>query len=106
MAKKKPKKKPAPSDSYIRWLVSTPPELKDWCERQAANQGISRDAFLRLLIRTAAAAWEESDPAESALFDDLSTHLEQTVERAVSRAIQQQPINVVEARLRGKRGRA
>lgn len=105
MAKKKTttRRRKSKSEPNVRWLLNTPPELREWATEQAERQGISRDAFMRLLIRTAKASWDESPNAADALFDDLRGELEHVVRDAIAEAIKQQPENTVRRRMGGKR---
>ncbi len=105
MAKKK--KKAAPkikSEPNVRWLLNTPPSLRDWATEQAERQGISRDAFMRILLRTSKAAMSEQTPeAQAELFEDLKGTFTEVVERVVSEAVKKQPEQVVRRRLGGRK---
>lgn len=96
------KPKPASkSKGYQPFLVRADPAVKEWLEQTADQQGISRDALVRLILNTARANWGavEDQEIQGAMFDSMKSAIEQTVERVVRQTIENAPKTQVEKRL-------
>lgn len=107
--KKTTKKKTAPKAPrpLKRFLISVDPSLKDWLEEEAESNNISRDGFIRLLLGTARATWQEfNEETQAVLFEDTLTTAEKSAIRAANEAALNTPKAVVERGLgKGKRKR-
>jgi hypothetical protein len=108
MAKKTGKKstRPAyPSSEFAQFLVRVDPSVREWLSETAAHNGLSRDAFVRLIFNTAKASWDDrDDDAQRRMFETVTQSLEEVVQRAVRDAVNNAPEAVVSRKIRGPGG--
>lgn len=94
MSKKK-RKSPLPvvrvkTDDMRRLLIRLPEDLAVWLDTQAAEAGLSRDAFMRQMVKGMQAGFELAaveGTKESTLFRKLESNILAATERAVDEAM-------------------
>jgi hypothetical protein len=105
MAKKTTKKSPGPTirnRDFVAFLVRVDPSVREWLTQTAAHNGLSRDAFVRLIFNTAKASWDErDDDVQQRMFETVTQSLEEVVQRAVRDAVNNAPEAVVSRKIRG-----
>lgn len=86
---------------HVAVLIRITEADKDWLERVCAENGISRDNIMRLILSSARATWDEfGEQAKQSLFGEIKVCVEEAAQAAIRKAVEASPAVKVERALR------
>lgn len=86
---------------HIALQIRITEEDRDFLERVCAENGISRDNIMRLILSSARATWDEfGEQAKQSLFTEMRSCVEEAAEAAIRKAVEASPTVKVSRALR------